>query len=293
MIMTPLDALPAGSGSFPTFASVNLIDSVGILILVIVIAGVLWRYFLWKRVTPPNYFKAARSSLGYGKLAGTFFSELLNRVMLQRDLINKDNLRRFTHLSMVWGFIGLSLTTTLSYIFNESSNYVPFTGNSLSPIRWLGNLSGAIMLVGATIAIFRLILVPMYRRGRSFSDVWFTFLLFLGGLTGFITEYWGDVAYAANPNVLPAPAYGISFSASILIALPYAIHLGVIALLLVTAPISAFSHAVTVPSFRYVDRLGSLLAVRGNTVADQHRKFKEKAMLDQVMNLYESQKRDK
>jgi len=290
--MQPPYALPSGSGTFPTFASVTLIDSVGISILVIVIAGILWRYLQWKRVTPPNYFKAARISLGYGTLASTFFSELLNRVLLQRDVINKDNLRRFTHLAMVWGFIGLSLTTALSYIFNESGNYVPFIGNGLSAIRWLGNLSGVIMVVGATIAIVRLIAVPMYRRGRGFGDVWFTSLLFLGGVTGFLTEYWGEVAYAANPNVLPAPAYGISLSASPLIILPYAIHLAVIALLLISAPVSAFSHALTVPSFRYVDRLGSLLAVRNNTSANQHRKLKEKAMLDQLMNLYQSEKRD-
>ena len=292
MMTQALSAPPAGSGTFPSFASVSLVDSVGIFIFVVVIAGVLWRLLLWKRVTPPNYFRAATSSLGYGTLSGTFFSELVNRVLLQRDVINKDRLRRFTHLSMVWGFIGLSVTTTLSYIFNESGNYVSFTGNGLSPIRWLGNLSGAIMVAGATIAIVRLIAVPMYRRGRGFSDVWFTVLLFLGGVTGFVTEYWGEAAYAANPSVLPAPAYGVSFSASLLIVLPYGIHLAVIALLLITAPISAFAHAITVPSFRYADRLGSLLSVRSNSMANEHRKFKEKAMLDQVMNLYESEKRD-
>lgn len=286
--MNQIDIQQPGQGTFPTFVSVTLIDSISIVVLVIIIVGALWKYSTWRKSTPPNFFGNVKTSLGSGALFGAFFSELVDRVLLQRDVINNDRLRRFTHLSMFWGFIGLSITTTLDYIFNRPGNYVPLFGNALSPIRWLGNISGAVMVLGATIAIARLIALPKFRRGRTFGDVWFTVLLFLAGVTGFIAEYWGELAYAANPNIAPAAAYSISFSASPLIVVPYGIHLASIGLLLVTAPVSAFIHAFQVPSMRYVEKLGSLLSLKtGLTTKNEQRRFKETAMLDQIQDTYD------
>jgi nitrate reductase gamma subunit len=288
------DAEQPGQGTFPTFVSVTLIDLVSMIVLVIIIIGLLWKYSKWKKSAPPKFFSTARLSLGSSTLIRVFFSELVNRVLLQRGVINNDRIRRFTHLSMFWGFVGLSVTTTLDYIYNYPGNYIPLFGDALSPIRWLGNVSGAVMVLGATIALVRLIALPKFRRGRTFGDVWFTVLLFLAGITGFIAEYWGDVAYAANPNVPPAAAYTLSFSASPLIVVPYGIHLVSVGLLIVTAPASAFIHAFQVPTMRYWEKLGNVLSLKkGLTTKNEQRRFKEAAMLDQIQREYEQVSNEK
>ncbi|HZW55390.1 MAG TPA: respiratory nitrate reductase subunit gamma [Nitrososphaerales archaeon] len=245
------------------------------------VVGVLLRYNKWRKAAPPRFFKSATKALGSTKLVKTFFSELINRVLLQRDVIHKDKLRWFTHLAMFWGFVGLSLTTTLDAIYNRPGNYIPLAG-SLSFIRWIGNFSGALMVLGATIAIGWLILVPKFRNQRTFGDVWFTVLLFLAGVTGFATEYYGEVAHGLNPTAPPAASYSISLSASLFIVIPYGVHLASIGLLLITAPFSAFIHAFSVPSMRYVDRVGALLSMKAGKKVNETRRLKEDALMEEM-----------
>ncbi len=275
-------------GTFPTFVSVSLIDLLATVTLVIVIIGAFWKYLSWRRSSPPAFFMAARRSLGSGGLVSIFFSELVNRVLLQKNVINEDRTRRFSHLAMFWGFIGLSVTTTLDYFFNQPGNYIPLFGSNLSVIRLLGNVSGVVMLIGATIAIARLIAVPKFRRGRTFGDVWFTSLLFIVGVTGFLAEYYGEVAYAANPSIPPAAAYSLSLSASPFIVIPYGIHLAAIGLLFLSAPISAFIHVLQVPSMRYAESVGAKLSLVHGQEKNEFRSFKEGAMLDQIQKSYET-----
>ena len=287
--MNALIPSDAGSGTFPTFVSVSLVDLLATITLLIVVIGVVISYARWRRASPGNFFSKVRKSLGTQSIVSIFFSELFNRVLLQKDVINNDRMRRFTHLCMFWGFIGLGVTTTLDYIFNEPGNYIPLFGGSLSLIRLLGNVSGIVMMIGATIAIGRLIGVPKFRRGRRFWDVWFTSLLFITGLTGYIAEYYGEMAYLQNPNIPPAAAFSISLSASPLIIVPYGIHLASIGLLFISAPVSAFMHALTVPSLRYVDRLSNTVASKTGSSQDEHRRAKETAMIDQIKKLYEKE----
>jgi hypothetical protein len=112
--------------------------------------------------------------------------------------------------------------------------------------------------------------------------VWFTALLWQSGVTGFVTEYLGDQAYAANPQIPPAAAFNLSLSASPLIVFPYGIHLVAIGLLLITAPISAFFHALRVPSLSYIDRLGAVLSSKELISMNDYRKFKEATMMDEL-----------
>ncbi|MGA2874091.1 MAG: respiratory nitrate reductase subunit gamma [Nitrososphaerales archaeon] len=224
-------------------------------------------------------------------LVRAFFSELWNRVFLQKDIINNDRVRRFTHLTMFWGFLGLGITSALDYAFNQQGNYIPIFGSNLSGIRFLGNFAGVVMMIGATIAVVRLVTVHKYRTNRNLGDIWFTCLLFIAGLSGFITEYCGEIAYAANPSALPAAAYSISFSASLLISIPYGFHLASIALIFLTAPISFFMHALHVPSMRYMERLGMLVSMkRRSGQKSELLRSKESAMLDQVQEIYEQKK---
>ena len=115
-------------------------------------------------------------------------------------------------------------------------------------------------------------------------------LLFLSGLTGFITEYYGDVAHEANPSIPIASDFTISLSASLLIIIPYGIHLISVGLLLITAPFSAFIHAVNVPSLRYVNRLANIMSLKTKlTDVDEYRKFKETAMEDELQRRHEEE----
>ena len=103
-------------------------------------------------------------------------------------------------------------------------------------------------------------------------------LLFLAGVTGFIARYWGDQAHATNSTSSPAAAYSISFSASPMIDIPYGVHLITVLLFSVTAPFSAFMHALTVSPMRYVDKLGNLLPLKGNKPLNEIRRLKEDAL---------------
>jgi hypothetical protein len=295
-----MSSQPAGSGTFPTFVSVSLIDLTAVVILVLILV-VLALKFLKPNPSTTKLLKIGRQSIGVGGLLRIFVSELVNRVMLQKDIINEKP-RRLAHLCMFWGFVGLGVTTTADYIFNESGGYVPLFGGALSWIRLLGNASGVVMMFGASITISRLIGVRKFRERVTFSDAWFAILLFLSGLTGFLAEYFGEIAHSQNPNIPPAAQYSISTSASIYIVVPYGIHLVLIALLFISAPISAFYHAFRVPSLRYIDRVGDELArkkeARKETdseksgaepfVQNVHKSIKEEVMIEQIKSHYEN-----
>ncbi|MDG7002238.1 MAG: respiratory nitrate reductase subunit gamma [Nitrososphaerota archaeon] len=290
------DVLP-GAGTFPSFVSVTLIDIVAMAILVAVLAMLVFK-FLRVNPTTAKLMGRARKHLGTKRLAAIFVSELVNRVMLQRDIIN-DRLRRSAHLCMFWGFVGLSVTTTADYLFNRAGDYIPFFGGELSWIRLLGNASGAVMILGTVIGLSRLLGSGKYRARLTFSDAWFASLLLLVGVSGFVAEYFGEFAHAASPSMPPAAEYTISMQASLFIVIPYGVHLVLIALLFITAPLSAFIHAVRVPSLRYVDRVGDSLAKKisnsqnpeekstGSFVQNSHRSLKEEAIIEQIKSHYE------
>jgi len=275
----------AGSGAFPSFISVSLIDLLASLTLAVILV-VLGIKFIRLNPSTTKLLKVARMNLGVRGLVRVFLSELVNRVFLQRDLISRERLRRFAHLCMFWGFVGLGITTTLDYFFNEPGNYIPLFGGTLSAIRWLGNISGMVMILGASIVLGRMIGVPKFRERLCFFDVWFAALLFLVGVTGFVTEFLGDVAYVSNPSSPPAVPYTISAGASPLIAIPYGTHIALIGLLFLSAPVSAFIHALRVPSLRYLDSVGKSLT-ENEEQSDTHKIIKEEIMVEQIREHYE------
>ena len=277
--------LSAGSGTFPTFISVSLIDLLAGITLAVILIVLAFKFLARPNLSSTSLLKAGRKDLGVGGLFRVFLFELVNRVLLQRDVINNERLRRFAHLCMFWGFMGLGVTTTLDYLLNEPGNYIPLFNGSLSSIRWLGNISGIVMLLGASIVLGRMISSPKYRERLSFSDVWFATLLFLVGVTGFVTEYFGDVAHSTNPNAAPAAAYSISSGASLFIVIPYGVHIVLIGLLFLSAPVSAFAHALRIPTLRYLDRVGRSM----KEGEDSHKRVKEEVMIRQISEHYEDE----
>lgn len=110
--------------------------------------------------------------------------------------------RRFLHLSIMWGFLGLWGATTLDFLFKTPGSFVPLW----YPARLLGTASGLFLLYGTSVAI---LLRLMKKGGSSFAQTLLSDWLLLGLLwivtaSGFALEVavyradgptWGYVAF--------------------------------------------------------------------------------------------------
>ncbi len=135
----------------------------------------------------------------------------------------------FAHASVMWGFIGLFVTTAINYLLELL--HVKETGTYMAvwhPIRLLGILSGVLLVYGTTELIRR----RWKKEDESYthstpSDWSFLILMWLAGVTGFAL----DIAV-----YLPmAQIWGYWM---------LLIHLIVIGELLLLAPFTKFAHAV-------------------------------------------------
>ena len=251
---------------FRDFMPVGTIDLAAGVAVIIVLLGIIYKYIQWKKVSPPLLFKDIRSKLGWGELASTFLKELINRVILQRDLIVDSKPRWFAHISMFWGFVGLVATTSLVYLVNPLGEHLPIT----HPVRILGNIAGIIMLIGVTIAMARFLAISKFRKEQTVGGVWFLVLLFITTVSGFTTQYYGIIVFDSTINSLAN-----------LMDLSYAIHLVSLGLLLITAPYSGFMHAITTPSLRYYDRLNQSLITKIHTID-----YKEKVITEEAEKFF-------
>ncbi len=135
----------------------------------------------------------------------------------------------FAHASVMWGFIGLFVTTAINYLLELL--HVKETGTYMAvwhPIRLLGILSGILLVYGTTELIRR----RWKKEDESYthstpSDWSFLILMWLAGVTGFVL----DIAV-----YLPqAQKWGYWM---------LIVHLIVIGELLLLAPFTKFAHAV-------------------------------------------------
>lgn len=155
--------------------------------------------------------------------------------------------RQFTHLCIFWGFVGLAITTTLDNAVNHNALPLPLT----HPVRLLGNASGALIMVGLTIALFRRLASRELRERTSGYDLLFFFLLYAASVTGFATEF-------ASMADLYVPTYVIYWS-----------HIILVASLFVTAPLTKFVHALKLPLLILFYRLRLALVEEGELVPFQ------------------------
>lgn len=99
----------------------------------------------------------------------------------------------FVHWSVMWGFIGLLLATTLNFIFKDPATLVWW------PTRILGTASGLLMMYGATLALtYRIRKVTRAYTGTRLADWLFLSFLWLAGLTGF----WLEIAVFLDADIL-------------------------------------------------------------------------------------------
>lgn len=98
--------------------------------------------------------------------------------------------RWFVHMSIMWGFIGLGLATSLDYLLMIVADKAPGQPDPLWwPTRLLGTLAGLLMMYGTSLALAERYRKPdKYASHSLLSDWLFLWLLWLSGLTGFVLE---------------------------------------------------------------------------------------------------------
>jgi heterodisulfide reductase subunit C len=155
------------------------------------------------------------------------FTTLVQEVAFQKDLQKCDRKGRYVaHLAVFWGFLGLFLATVVVF----GVDFFGFPGLFRVAARVVGILSGAVLIYGCLYFILeRLRAKDSYSKYSHPSDWVFLWLLFLGGLTGFVL----DIFMYLN---LPWPTY-----------VAFAVHLVFVFDLLVTFPFTKFAHAMYRP----------------------------------------------
>lgn len=135
--------------------------------------------------------------------------------------------RRFVHLSIMWGFLGLLAATGLDLLFKEPFSHVPI----YYPMRLLGTVAGLFVLYGTSIALANRIRQPDKYSSHSLLSDWL-FLGFLWGvtLTGFIVEI----------AVYLPPGSGGAY-------IVFLVHAVAAMMLVLLLPFTKFAHAVLRP----------------------------------------------
>jgi nitrate reductase gamma subunit len=222
------------------FVSVGLVEYTALVIVVIIVVGVVYKFVKWWRVNPRTLYTAARRELGFSGIIRIFFDELVNRVGLNRDMITESKTRRAAHLAVFWGFILLIFATTWVYIFYRSGSPRPLS--DLGKIA--GNVGGVLVIGGSSFMLFRHAIDERSKRG-SIGDLTFLLMLLLATATGFITEF-------ARLSAFEYLTYAI-----------YAIHLVLVGALFISAPFTQFFHALLTPFLRFTGRLEDELHKKG------------------------------
>jgi len=95
----------------------------------------------------------------------------------------------FVHWSVMWGFIGLLVATTLDFIFKDPATSIWW------PSRILGTVTGLLMMYGATLSIiYRIRKISATYQHTHTADWLFLVFLWLAGFTGF----WMEAVVAFN-----------------------------------------------------------------------------------------------
>jgi ferredoxin len=90
----------------------------------------------------------------------------------------------FVHWSIMWGFIGLLVTTALDFILKDPSTMVWW------PSRILGTLTGLLMIYGASLALYyRYTKITESYSHSKLADWVFIWVVWLAGFTGFWMEF--------------------------------------------------------------------------------------------------------
>lgn len=246
---------------FNGFIPVYLIDYAAAIVVVMLAIGLSYRLRYWVKTLPARLFHEARTHIHFSGMVGIFFSELGQRVLIQRLVFRDSRSRWAIHLMVFWGFVGLAFATVWDDIFYRSGVLpAPFTLENFGNV--VGNVAGALTLAGLVLIILRYTFVSEFKRSYK-GDLTFLALLFLTTLTGFATEI-------------------ARFSAANVADINYAVHLILVGLLLVTAPFTHFFHALLTPFMRYVGRVDDVLTSKGINSYPFYRKLQMARLADDI-----------
>jgi nitrate reductase gamma subunit len=212
----------------------QLIDAGSLVVLVLIVLGVFYRYktgsfhhFVhWQTFNPGSSDgNQEAKSPSSTTVIPSFFTILFREVFAFRVLQTCSKLKRVSHLAIFWGFVFLGISTTLAFFTNPTNLVLPLS----NPVKLFGNVGGALVVAG----FFGMFSVR-YREGAPVlrmtrSDV-FLLILFLAVVSGFVTQ---QTVYSSMG------AYWISSA--------FWIHMVLVIMLLVTAPLTKFFHAISKP----------------------------------------------
>ncbi len=178
----------------------------GAFVLIIALTNILimYRYISGKR----RFSKSVR--VWIASLVGVIVKEVIAQKRFSKC---SDRVRRYAHISLVWGFILLMIATSIDYI----------TGSRPLEGMLFGFTGGAMIIFGSGFFIYqRLKRKELYSLHSDFIDWAFIILIFLAGCTGFALDFLTGMAA---------------------VAMMYA-HLTIVFDLIVTAPFTKFAHAI-------------------------------------------------
>jgi nitrate reductase gamma subunit len=215
-----------------------LVDVGGVLLALFLVISLIYRARWWDIRTKTREFKEGVSALGLSSRISVVSRVITKDALAVEPLFHHYKGRWLNHALAFYGFIGLMLTTTLDAIVNRGGLPLPI----LSPVKLIGNVSGIMLMIGATAMLFS-------RRGKDYSNLqplsWqdqiFLPTLLLTTATGFITEIFDYATLQDYASVL------------------YVIHIILIVLLLGTAPWTRFVHALQAPYLAMSERFRQLI----------------------------------
>ncbi len=227
-----LGSLPEGRIVFSKFMPILAIEiifmaSIGLSMLGALIGGL--RYWRAMNASAPT------ASNGHARTAG--IKETLTDILrhskfgqctTKAPAGTRDTYKRHlhhTHLAVFWGFMGLVVTTVSVGIGIYAFGYLtpwPFW----HPVKILGNLSGAAVVIAVTIFLWRRISDARKAGKSTYSDWLFLGILLLTTATGFFSQW----LRLGNARGLAYPMYFV--------------HLVFVYFLLVYIPYSKFAHLV-------------------------------------------------
>jgi len=240
---------------------VDLVDYAGYIVAVVAVVGLVYKFRSWAKTLPSGFFREARAYLHWSGMTTMFFSELVHRVLRQRLVFRDSVTRRIIHLMVFWGFVGLVFATLWDDVFYKSGSIpTPFTTQNFGNV--VGNIAGAVLLIGLIAIVVRYAIVTEFRKNYK-GDLVFLTLLFLTTLTGFATE------------LSRFSTSGVAFTI-------YAAHLIFIGALFLAAPFTHFFHALLAPFMRYVGRINDTLTDRGVNPYPFYRKLQMANQADDI-----------
>lgn len=172
------------------YISYDIIHNLGILVFIITGISMVWGLVkMWMKLKAYINNNVKKPKQAAGKLTKEMlYMQRHNNCDNEEnsEWKNKSFLLKpwFIHWSIMWGFLGLLLATTLDFIFKDPAT------NIWLPSRILGTAAGILLVYGTSLALYyRKIKISKAYSETRLADWLFLAFLWLAGVTGFWIEF--------------------------------------------------------------------------------------------------------